>query len=314
MRKKSIKKKTEVDKFLEKPAVRILFTLASTIVATIVLAFSSLTILEIYSKNYSEAPKYLVWIFVFMGVMSLIAFLKDRTKINFIKALVLLIINVALGVTTLFAVDVPYLFSLTGGLFCVTIIVSRIFEIIKKHTLRSIIFNAAIIIFAVSLASGIFSSTGNGEADILSVITVECIFIAIVSFVEASRIALSSLKFKVLAKIVLSTFSLEIIFGLLTMIICFSIVLSAIEPAEAGFGSFGDALWYSFAVVTTIGFGDVVATTLVGRIITVILGLYGLVVVAVITSIIVNFYNETAGKHDSIELKQISKDEKKDKE
>ena len=40
-----------------------------------------------------------------------------------------------------------------------------------------------------------------------------------------------------------------------------------------GFDSFGDALWYSFAVVTTIGFGDVVATTLVGRIITVILGL-----------------------------------------
>ena len=65
--------------------VRILFTLASTVVATIVLALSSLTILEIYSKNYSEAPKYLVWIFVFMGVMSLIAFLKDRTKINFIK-------------------------------------------------------------------------------------------------------------------------------------------------------------------------------------------------------------------------------------
>lgn len=57
--------------------------------------------------------------------------------------------------------------------------------------------------------------------------------------------------------------------------------------------TFGDALWYSFAVVTTIGFGDITAVTVPGRVISVILGLYGLIVVALITSIIVNFYTET---------------------
>jgi uncharacterized membrane protein (DUF106 family) len=41
--------------------------------------------------------------------------------------------------------------------------------------------------------------------------------------------------------------------------------------------------------------------------------MYGLVVVAVITSIVVNFYNETSGKHDQKELKEIQKEEENNK-
>ena len=63
-------------------------------------------------------------------------------------------------------------------------------------------------------------------------------------------------------------------------------------------------------MVTTIGFGDFAAVTPLGRILTVILGMYGIVVVAVITSIIVNFYNETAGKQDIQEIKDIKNEEK----
>ena len=313
MPKKYSKRKAKIDEFFQKPAIRILFTFLSTIISTVVLALSSLTIMEIYRKSYADAPKYLVWIFIFVGLMSIIVFLKNRTKLNLIRCLVLLGINIAIGITTLFAVDNTFLFSLTAGLYCLTIVLSRVFDIIRKHTLRNIILNALIIAFAIFLAIGLFESTGTETVEVTAVITIECVFIAIVSFCEAARIALSSLKVKVLAKIIVSTFSLEIIFGLLTMIVCFSIVLHAVEPPEAGFNTFGDALWYCFAVVTTIGFGDVVATTVVGRIITVILGIYGLIVVAVITSIIVNFYNETAGKRDSIELKQIHKDEEKEK-
>ena len=56
--------------------------------------------------------------------------------------------------------------------------------------------------------------------------------------------------------------------------------------------SIPSALWYCFSIVTTIGFGDVTATTALGRVLSVMLGVYGLIVVALLTSIIVNFYNE----------------------
>ena len=141
----------------------------------------------------------------------------------------------------------------------------------------------------------------------------------IVAFIEAMAIALANLKVKVLFKIILSTYSLEVLFGLLVTIVCFSLVFMTVEPQAADpsatniIRTFPDALWYCFAVVTTIGFGDLTAITPIGRILTVILGMYGLVVVAVITSIVVNFYNETSGKHDQKELKENQKEEENNK-
>ena len=181
---------------------------------------------------------------------------------------------------------------------------------IQKRNIRSYIFNGLIIVFAIAMAIGMLVSPIAEESQIQNIILVECIFIAVVSFIEAASIAFSQLKVKVLFKIVLNTFSLEILFGLLTMIVCFSLVFMKVEDSIT---TFPEALWYCFAVVTTIGFGDFVAVTPVGRVLTVFLGLYGIVVVAVITSIVVNFYNETSGKHDSKELKKISEEEEKKK-
>ncbi len=55
-----------------------------------------------------------------------------------------------------------------------------------------------------------------------------------------------------------------------------------------------DSLWYCFAAATTIGFGDVYAKSLIARIFTVVLSLYSIVIVAVITAVITNFYMEIA--------------------
>ena len=51
---------------------------------------------------------------------------------------------------------------------------------------------------------------------------------------------------------------------------------------------------------TTIGFGDITAVSILGRILSVILGIYGIIVVALITSIIVNFYSEVKSEPDEV--------------
>ena len=99
----------------------------------------------------------------------------------------------------------------------------------------------------------------------------------------------SRIRLDILKEIVRKTYAVEIIAGLLVMMVAFSNVLVFTDDA---FHTFWDALWYCFAIVTTIGFGDLTPTTGTGRFLSVILGLYGIVVVALITSIIVNFYGE----------------------
>ena len=296
------------DSFFETPFMRIILAISGAVLSAVVLMLSSFTILEIYNKSYEAAPKYLVWIFILVGLMSAVSFLKKRTKMNFIRCIFLLIFNVIIGVISLFGKDNPLLFSITTGLYCLSIVISCVFHIIMKRDIRSVVLYGLIIAFAVGMCVGMFTLNTEQENNVIAIITMECIFVAIVSFVQAAIVAFAQMKVKILIKIILNTYSLEILFGLLTMIVCFSIVLYTVEEKIE---TFADALWYSFAVVTTIGFGDYVAVTPLGRILTVILGLYGLIVVAVITSIIVNFYNETAGKKDAKELKEIKKDEKR---
>ena len=162
----------------------------------------------------------------------------------------------------------------------IALIAGRILAIVRDHRVRMIIPN-------------VLASAGIAYCTVSLVFM--CLLLFLLSVFALLAIAFSRISFSVLKGIVVKTHAAEIIFGLLLLIVTFSMLLTFFEP---NMGSFKDALWYCFAIVTTIGFGDLTAVTDFGRVLSVILGAYGIVVVALITSIIVNFYGEVKTSHD----------------
>ena len=65
-----------------------------------------------------------------------------------------------------------------------------------------------------------------------------------------------------------------------------------------------DGLWYCFVASTTIGFGDLYATTVIGRITTIFVALNGIFVFAMMTGVVVTYYNEylVSKKNESLSL------------
>ncbi len=176
-------------------------------------------------------------------------------------------------------------YRITAILHMLGLAADHLFSIAKDHKVRNVAFRIiSILLLGVGLAFD-----GRTALMVVLALTIPRIFYYI------ARIAFSQVKLDVLSRIIRKTYAAEILFGMLLLITAFSIVL---PNFELNIATFGDALWYCFAIVTTIGFGDITAVTIPGRIISVILGLYGLIVVALITSIIVNFYSETKNAGD----------------
>lgn len=74
------------------------------------------------------------------------------------------------------------------------------------------------------------------------------------------------------------------------LIICCGL-FCILEPET--FPHFGNAVWYCFQTITTIGFGDIVPTRTVVRVLSVIVGLSALFVVALLTGITMSFLEST---------------------
>ena len=177
--------------------------------------------------------------------------------------------------------------SIAGAIFLVSLIPGRILAILRNRKWFVILLNAAIILGILYLTISIWFED---EVSPLIFTVFALILISLRGFFRIMAVTFSRLQLDVLRDIVRRTYAAEIIFGLLLLILAFSWVM--IYTDESFSGDFQNALWYCFAVVTTIGFGDITASSLIGRILSVILGVYGIVVVALITSIIVNFYGE----------------------
>ena len=66
-------------------------------------------------------------------------------------------------------------------------------------------------------------------------------------------------------------------------------VLFLVEPAIT---NYGDGLWYAFVTSTTVGYGDLLAVTLIGRITSVFLTIYGLIFFGCLSAVIINYYTD----------------------
>lgn len=168
-----------------------------------------------------------------------------------------------------------------GSIFWATLFINRVHAIVRNHRLGSLLINLAAILL---IGIGAFSMMVLDFS-----LLVEMSVAATQSLLSIMAIVFARVNVSALKKIIRQTYAVEIIIGLLLLIFSFAYVLTFMEPNTK---TLADALWYCFAIVTTIGFGDITATSTVGRILSVVLGIYGIIVVALITSIIVNFYGE----------------------
>ena len=90
-------------------------------------------------------------------------------------------------------------------------------------------------------------------------------------------------------KLLRRTGTLNMLVGFIAFYCLASILIWLIEPEVK---SVGDGFWYCFVASTTIGFGDIVAISRVGRLLTALVAVYGIVVTAMIPGVVVSYYME----------------------
>ena len=193
----------------------------------------------------------------------------------------ILMMTTDVSVTIIWIVILAYLASFIAG---------RVLAILQDRRIIKIVLNGAIILGICFLViDGFVSDGAEREQALIQIIEIIMGMMAVGAFCRIMGATFANIRLDVLRDIVRKTYTLEVIFGLVLLILSFSWVLLYMDP---NFESYTDALWYCFAVVTTIGFGDITASTPIGRILSLVLGIYGIIVVALVTSIIVNFYGE----------------------
>jgi len=87
-----------------------------------------------------------------------------------------------------------------------------------------------------------------------------------------------------------------------TVLLVYAAALAMLD-AERGvnprINNFGDALWWSFATVTTVGYGDTVPETPTGRLIAVALMMAGVSLLAVVTATLASWIVERVAEEDT---------------
>jgi len=121
---------------------------------------------------------------------------------------------------------------------------------------------------------------------------------------------------RVLKRVLHQTKADRILISYLIFVLLDALFIFLIDPAITTYRS---SIWYCCSTISTAGFGDVVVTTFAGKVATIVLMAYSLVALAIITGVIVNYYNQliSTRQKDTIEafmhklehLPELSKEE-----
>ena len=85
---------------------------------------------------------------------------------------------------------------------------------------------------------------------------------------------------------------------LITFVVNLFVMALLVLIVEPHISTYLDSLWYCYVSIATIGFGDIVAVTFIGRILTVYLSLHAILVIAIIPGIITSYYMEVVSRRE----------------
>ena len=71
------------------------------------------------------------------------------------------------------------------------------------------------------------------------------------------------------------------------------VTAAVVWAAEPSIPTYGDALWFCYAVLSTSGFGDFTAVTFVGRICAVLVSIYAIFVIGIVTGVVVSYFQQS---------------------
>ena len=286
------------------------FKILETLVMMLLLVFSLQEMVTIGEQRIDQ--HLFVFIYVLLSLAYTIKAVKERGKkkrvVRFSVTAGMYLVGAALGV---YLLGGQYFVPVVSLVFLVYIIFARTMSLVEKRSKKNVILAilCGIWVFLMS-TTVLYLFYGDFPIYEMSLIIVMSAYFSILALVRIIQLSLSHIRYDILIKVIKRSMAVEILSGLGLLIIAFSFVFSVIEPDMPSVWS---AMWYCFALITTIGFGDVVAQSILGKVLSVILGIYGIIVVSLITSIIVNFYSEIKEEDKQFLISQEDKSKKDSK-
>ena len=278
-----------------------IYIVINLILAVVTMSLAILLTSRIMDKDQNTVSLFLAIAIGSQVLFQILLFIVKDTKKDKFRALLGGVIYLAAIAVALVAREFWEMFYIANALFVFAMAVNQFLLIQKEETKKGmithILLGVTLILFTVAILTSFTSPEVEAQAINISIITV--ILLLITSLKKLLFPSVRFEKIRLLINIIIKTHTFDVIIGLLSFMIAFSFIFPMVEDSIT---NFWDALWYCFTVITTIGFGDFAATSVAGRILTVVLGIYGIVVVAILTSVVVNYYNEANAKEKAKDI------------